>query len=145
MDRSQRSRWAVGVPAGLAGLLMGLLLGYALRPAPEPARAIEETRTTLLGAAATLEIVGVEYAESVEDGRIVARSEHDAALAALASSRERYGEAAEVVAVVSPVSARAIEDGYEGLERMIRDLGDEDDVRAAAESLGDTLAAALRE
>jgi hypothetical protein len=130
--------------AGLAGLLVGLLTGYALRSAPDPATAIEETRTALLGAAATLEIVGVEYAESVEDGRIVARPEYDAALSALSSSRERYAEAAEVVAVVSPVSARAIEDGYGRLERMIRGLADEDDLRAAAESLGDTLAGALR-
>ena len=144
IDPSRRRRWMPAAVSGLVGLLVGLLVGYALRSGPDPAGAIEETRTALLGAAATLEIVGVEYAESVEGGRIVAGSEHEAALDALASSRERYAEAAGVVAVVSPASARAIEDGYERLERMIRDLADEEDVRTAAESLGDTLASALR-
>lgn len=141
--RPQGRRWIRAAIAAAAGLLVGLLLGYLLRGSPDPLEAVEETRTTLLGAAATLEVVGVEYVEAVEDGEIVAPAEYDGALSALASSRERYAEAAEVVALLSPASARAIDEGYRGLETSIRDLEPEDEVRSDAEALGDALAAAL--
>lgn len=142
--RPQRRRWVLAAIAAAAGLLVGLLLGYALRGDPDPLDAIEETRTTLLSAAATLEIVGVEYAEAVEGEEIVAPPEYEAALAALASSRERYREVAGVVEVLNPAAVTAAEDGYRELERMIRDRENEGLVRAATEDLGDTLAAAIR-
>lgn len=142
--RPQRRRWTMAAVVGLTGLLVGLLAGYLLRSGPDPVEAIEETRTELLGAAATLEIVRVEFAEAVEDGEIVARPEYEGALDALASSRERYVGVAGVVAVLSPETDDAVREAYEGLESMLRDLAGEEDVAAATENLARMLTGALR-
>ena len=118
--RPQRSRWKPAAIAGVAGLIIGLLVGWGiLRPEPEPAEAVRQVRASLVSAAGTLEVVEVEYVESVRGGRIVATPEFQGARAALRSSRERYLEAREAVAATAPDAASAIDAAYEELERLV--------------------------
>src|SRR5687768_16798940 len=94
--RPPKRRWTVAVATGLIGLLLGLLLGWGLlRPEPDPADVLGDLRATLISAAGTLEVVAIEYAESVEDGEVVAEPEYRGARDALASSRQTYEEVRE--------------------------------------------------
>lgn len=142
--RPQRRRWILAAVTGALGLLVGLLVGWGLlRPDPDPAEVLEEVRGTLLQAAATLEVVEVEYTESVEDGAVVASPEFEGARAALASSRERYLEVREAVATVAPRVAAEIDGAYADLERLVADRAPADEVGRLVEDLRDLLMEAL--
>lgn len=142
--RPQRRRWTVAAGAAAAGLLVGLLVGWGLlRPGPDPVGAIEEVRSALLQAAGTLEVVEIEYAESVEDGSVIASPEYEGARDALASSREQYDEVGEAVAAISPDAASAIDDAYAELERAVSDLAPPEEVSARVEELREMLTGAL--
>ncbi|MDP8957476.1 MAG: hypothetical protein M3N24_11075 [Actinomycetota bacterium] len=142
--RPQRSRWKPAAIAGIAGLIVGLLVGWGiLRSEPEPAEVIRQVRASLSSAAATLEVVEVEYAESVRDGRIVATPEFQGARAALTSSRERYLEAREAVATVAPNAASAIDAAYQELQRLVERRAPRNDVSDLADDLRRMLNEAL--
>lgn len=142
--RPQRPRWIPAVITGMVGLLVGLLVGWGLlRPDPNPVEVLEEVRATLLSAAGSLEVVEIEYAESVEDGEIVAPSEFEGARDALASSRERYLEVRETVAALSPNAASAIDEAYEGLKGLVERQAPSEDVAELARELADMLMGAL--
>ncbi len=118
--RPQRPRWRLALLTGAVGLFVGVLVGWGLlRPEPDPGEVLGDVRRTLASAAATLEVVEVEYAESVRNGRIVASPEYQGARDALASSRARYLEAREAVAAVAPNAASAIDASYGQLQRLI--------------------------
>lgn len=142
--RPQRRRWTLAGATGLAGLLLGVLLGWGLlRPAPDPVAAIEELRTALVQAAGSLEIVEIEYSESVEGGEIVARPEYEGARDALASSRDRYAEVRDAVEAISPDLAAEIDRGYAELERLVGQPAPPEDVSALTEELRGALTGAL--
>jgi hypothetical protein len=142
--RPPRRRWTVGVTTGLIGLLLGLLIGWGLlRPEPDPAEVVGTIRSGLVSAAGTLEVVGIEYAESVEDGKVVAEPEYEGARSALASSRERYLEARPGVTAISPDTASSIDRAYDDLERSIERRAPEEEVTELTESLAAMLTQAL--
>lgn len=142
--RPQRPRWRATAVAGLVGLGLGLLIGWGLlRPEPNPAELIASARATLASAAATLEVVEIEYDEAVEDSRIVARPEYEGARSALRSSRERYAEARAVVAAVSADDASAIDDAYDDLERAVDARAPAEEVSASAQGLREMLTGVL--
>jgi hypothetical protein len=142
--RPQRPAWRVALLWGGVGLLVGLLVGWGLlRPEPDPAEVLSEVRSSLASASATLEVVQIEYAESVEDGEIVARAEFEGARDALASSRASYSEARSAVAAVESQTASAIDSAYEGVERAMAARGDERDVSEMIAELRQMLDEAL--
>jgi hypothetical protein len=142
--RAQRPRWRMALWAGLLGLAAGLLIGWGLlRPDPHPGEVLGEVRAALASAAATLEVVEVEYAESVEDGRVEASPEYEGARDALASSRTRYGEARSGVAAISPATATAIDDAYDRLAGAVDARAPEEDVAASVRELREMLIGAL--
>jgi hypothetical protein len=127
--RPQRPRWRLATAVGLVGLGVGLLVGWGLlAPDPDPAEVLGKVRASLASAASTLEVVGIEYAESVEDGQVVASPEYQGARDALESSRARYDEARPGVATVSAENASAIDDAYDRLVAVM-------DARAPAEEI----------
>jgi hypothetical protein len=75
----------VALAAALA-LLVGAIAGFAIgrSTADEPAltELIAEARAEVRPALNALELVTIEYPESIEGGRVVAETEYDAALAA---------------------------------------------------------------
>ncbi len=141
--RPQRSRWKPAAIAGIVGVILGLLVGWGLRPDPDPAEVLGEIRATLASAAGTLEVVEVEYTESVRDGQVVATPEFQGARAALTSSRERYLEAREAVATVAQDAASAIDRSYGELERLVERRAPPSEVSDLVRSLRGMLLQAL--
>lgn len=142
--RPQRPRWRTAVGAGVLGLGIGLLIGWGLlRPDPDPAEVLGDVRADLASAAATLEVVEIEYAESVEDGRVVASPEYQGARDALASSRARYEEARAGVAAVSSETASAIDDAYDRLTAAMDARAPADEISTAVRELREMLSGAL--
>ena len=142
--RPQRSRWKPAAIAGIGGLIVGLLVGWGvLRPDPDPVQAIRQVRASLASAAGTLEVVEVEYAESVRDGQIVATPEFQGARAALTSSRERYLEVRGGVAAVSQDAASSIDAAYAELQRLFERRAPATEVSNLAGNLRQMLTRAL--
>jgi DNA-binding MarR family transcriptional regulator len=88
-------------------------------------------------------VVRVEYAESVEDGEVVATPEYEGGRGALASSRSRYLEVREAVASVAPDTAAEIDRAYDELERLVYARAPTEEVATAAGELADMLTRAL--
>src|SRR5687768_13882348 len=93
--RPPRSPWRARLLVGAAGFAIGAAIVIALLPEGEPSAAdrAAAARSELIAAEGGLEIVQIEYAESVEDGEVVAEAEYEGALSALRRSRERYDDA----------------------------------------------------
>ena len=119
--RPPRPRW----PAILAGAILGLLVGVgtgvllARSDEPDAQAVVNDVRAGLSGAVGLLEVVTVEYEESVADTEVRSRPEYEAARRALARSRARYEEAGEVMRALVPRVASRIDDTYDELERLV--------------------------
>lgn len=121
----------------IAGLLIGGVAVLLLLPEGEESaeERAARLRSELIAAEGALEIVAIEYAESVDGGAVIAEAEYDGAVDALGNSRTRYEEVrAELAARGGPVDA--IDAGYERLSRLIERTAPEDRVAAVAEELG---------
>jgi DNA-binding FadR family transcriptional regulator len=88
-------------------------------------------------------VVQVEYAESVENGRVVATPKYKGARGALASSRSRYVGVREAVASVAPDTAAEIDRAYDELERLMDARAPTEDVATLAGELADMLTGVL--
>jgi hypothetical protein len=142
--RPARRPWRSVVLAGVTGLVVGVALGWGLlAPEPDPAEVLAEVRAGLSSAAATLEVVEIEYAESVRDGAVVAEAEYRGARDALASSRQRYAEVRDAVAALSAETASEIDASYQELERLIAAKARADEVAAVSTGLRELLHAAV--
>ncbi len=138
--RPPKARWPLATAFGVAGLVAGLVTGLALgRSDPTPEEAGREIKTVLAGAAASLEVAGVEYKESVQDGEVVNQTEYDGALGALDSSRARYDEVRPVVVSLFPAQVEPIDELYGRVEALMRSKSDTARVLAALERLQSTL------
>ncbi len=111
--RPSKPRWPALLSVGVIGLLLGLGAGFLLRPAPDPVAVARDLRTDLAAAAGLLEVVQVEYEESVSGTRVARPREYRAARAALARSRDRFGDVRPALAALSGPAAEAIDAGYD--------------------------------
>ena len=111
--RPPKARWPVALAAALGGLLVGLLVGaVALSDDPDPRDAVVEIQSTLVSAAGSLEVAGIEYDEAVEGTEVAQDAEYDGALAAIESSRARYGEVRGALDVLAPAYAEGVDSLY---------------------------------
>jgi hypothetical protein len=142
--RPTRRRWPLALAAGCLGLGAGVGVGALVaRGSPDPVAAVRALRADLAGAAALLEVVEVEYRESVARGRVVAEAEYRGARDALERSRTRYLAARPALRVLDPAAADAIDRAYDALAALVDRRGDPGEVQAAARSLRALLARPL--
>ena len=84
----------------------------------------------------------VEYAEGVEDGRVVSAPEYQGARDALARSRELYGDARPVLAFVDAAEATRVDHGYQRLSAAVAARAPEEDVESQADALAERMSTA---
>jgi hypothetical protein len=117
--RPSKPRWPALLGAGVLGLLLGLGAGFLLRPDPDPVAVARDLRTDLAGAASLLEVVQVEYEESVSGTRVTSPREYRAARAALERSRDRFGSVRPALKALSGPAVGAIDAGYDRAQALM--------------------------
>ena len=137
--RPPKARWPLAVAAFVVGGLIGLLGGFLLRSDPAPEEVAAEVETELAAAAGSLEVVAIEYEESVVDGAVAKDAEYRGARAALDSSRARYDEVAGAVEALAPDRAAAIAAAYEDADAQMHDLVAADELMATLTELEELL------
>jgi hypothetical protein len=137
------------VAAGIAGILIGIGIGLALGGGDDesdPLTGVRDARSSLQRAADVLDIVTIEYAEGVENGRVASAPEYQGARRAIERSRELYADARPVLAYVDAELAIRIDHAFQRLaqeasERVPEQVV-ESDARALARNLGNAIAPA---
>jgi hypothetical protein len=134
------------VAAGVAGVLAGLVIGLAIGGGDDetdPLKGVRDARGSLQQAAGVLDIVTVEYAEGIDDGRVVSDPEYAGALRALDRSLELFSEGRPVLEYVNRAEAARIDHAFAELASAARDRADERDVVAQARALARALDGAV--
>ena len=132
--------------AGIAGILIGTGLGLALGGGDDgrdPLTGVRDARSSLQRAAEVLDIVTVEYAEGVENGRVVSGPEYQGARRAIERSRELYADARPVLAYVDAEEATRIDHAYRELAGEAAARAPEQELESSARSLARTLSGAI--
>ncbi len=138
--RRPKPRWPALVGALILGLVIGTGVGLSLgRQEPDPVDAVAEVKTAMSRAAGVLEVVEVEYEESVDAGRVVSEAEYSGARDALARSRSSYEEVRAAVAAFDSDRADAIDGAYNELEGMVQQRAEPAEVSAAVDELTEML------
>ena len=137
--RPPKARWPLAVATFVGGLLLGLLIAVLLRSDPDPAAVAGDVTTELAAAAGSLEVVLIEYEESVVDGEVQQDAEYRGALDALGSSRDRYESVSDAVAALAPDRADEIEGTYDEAESQMEDLVDATELESTLSALEDLL------
>ncbi|HXF56856.1 MAG TPA: hypothetical protein VNO34_04665 [Actinomycetota bacterium] len=143
--RPRPRRWPLALGTAVLGLGVGFGLGWGLRGSggPDLAEAARRLQSSLAGAAGTLEVVEVEYRESVRDGQVVSEPEYGGARDALARSRERYLEAREALLVLAPDAVRRADELFDDLERLVADRAPPEELAGTARELARVLREAV--
>jgi hypothetical protein len=143
--RPRTRRWPLAASVGLLGLVIGFVLGWAIgaRGELDPAEALAVLRSTLTTVAGTLEVVEVEYRESVRGGRIVSSPEYEGARDALDRSRERYRSVREALRTLDPDLVTRADALFSDLERMLTERASPDEVSGRARDLAALLRGAV--
>jgi hypothetical protein len=138
--RPPKPRWPLAIATGAVGILIGVLIGIVVGGTdPDPVEAAEETRAALVSAAGTLEVVAIEYEESVDSGTVVKEAEYRGALDALESSRRRFESSLPAIEVLAPDRGDELAAGYEELERLMSEKAEPQEVETTAEDLAELL------
>jgi hypothetical protein len=121
ISRRQRSRWPWVVAALIAGLAIGLLIGLAAGGGDgESAEdSLRDMRSSLDEAANLLDIMKVEYAESVKGGQVVSKPEYRGAGSALERSQAEYRDAREALVLANAPAVQLLDTGYRDLNRLV--------------------------
>lgn len=115
--RPPKARWPLALVVGVLCTAIGLTAGLVVASGDaDPASVTEEVLEGLRGAAASLDVAGIEYAEAAEGG---SATELRGSFDALASSRARYAEVSEVLVVLAPDRASTIGDLYDRLREAM--------------------------
>jgi hypothetical protein len=133
------------VAAATAGIAVGLAIGLALGgdDQQDPLQGVRDARASLRQASGVLEVVPVEYAEGVQDGRLASEPEYQGARRAIERSRDLYGEARPVVAYIDAERATDLDHAYERLARAVAARAPTQDVELQAGELESALEQAL--
>jgi hypothetical protein len=147
ISRPARPRWPGLLAAGIAGILIGVGVGLVIAGGDDegdPLTGVRDARNSLQRAAGVLDIVTVEYAEGVDDGRVVSEPEYEGARRAIARSGELYSDARPVLAYVNAERATRIDHAFRRLAQEASARVPEEalasDARALARSLENAIA-----
>lgn len=143
--RPPKPRWPAVAVAAFASVLAGFLIGWLAfgRSEPDPEEALRDLEASLTAAASTLEIVAIEYSESVEDGKVVNEVEYQGAVDALARSRATFAEERSALAVIDPSLVDDLDGLYDQLEGLLDDRAAAEEVTAKTEELAQALGSIL--
>jgi len=135
------SRWRLALATGIAGLIIGLGVGAFLlgQSDPNPTEVIGSVRTELSGVAGVLEVLEVEYTESVRDGDVVSETEYDGAVAALTRAQARFAEARPTLLALDREKVQDIDGQFDELRELIADHASADEVSEAIRELTSAL------
>jgi hypothetical protein len=134
--RPPKPRWRAAVAAGVAGILVGVIAGILVsRSDPDPLEAARAVQGELDRAASSLDVVAIEYDESVDAGEVVSDTEYRGTQDALESSRSRFGDVRAALEVLAPDRADSIDDAYAAVETSIEARADPAEVSDQIESL----------
>jgi hypothetical protein len=134
--RPPKPRWRVAVVAGAVGVVVGVVAGILVsRSDPDPLEAARVVQAELDRAASSLDVVGIEYDESVDAGAVVSDAEYRGTQDALESSRSRFDNVRPALEVLALDRADTIDDAYAALERSIEARADPAQVTEEIESL----------
>jgi hypothetical protein len=130
---------------GLVALAVGFGLGWGLKgdDRPDPVEALTSLRSTLTTAAGTLEVVEVEYRESVQDGQVVSSPEYEGARDALERSRQRYLGARPALRELDPGLVTSADALYSDIEQLVDEHAPTEEVTEATGELADLLGSAV--
>lgn len=127
--RPPKARWPLAVAAGLAGALVGLLVGLALGSSdPDPRAVAGDIQAKLAAAAGSLEVAEIEYEEAIDGTEVTSPAEYEGALAALASSRDRYREVRPALDVLAPSLVERLDQLYEECTELMDRAAEEPEV-----------------
>ena len=143
--RPRSRRWPIVATVGLIALAVGFGLGWGLKgdDRPDPVEALTSLRSTLTTAAGTLEVVEVEYRESVQDGQVVSSPEYEGARDALERSRQRYLEARPALRELDPDLVTSADALYSDIEQLVDEHAPIEKVTEATDELADLLGSAV--
>lgn len=134
--RPPKPRWRAAVAAGAVGVVVGVIAGILVsRSDPDPLEAARAVQAELDRGASSLEVVGIEYDESVDAGEVVSDAEYRGAQDALESSRRRFDDVRAALDVLAPDRADSIDDAYAAVERSIEARADAARVTEEIDSL----------
>ncbi len=131
------SRWRVSLATGVVGLLIGLGVGafFLGRSDPNPTEAIRSIRTELTGVAGVLEVLEVEYRESVRDGKVVSDAEYQGAQDALERARSRFAGVRETLRAIDPERVEDIHGKFDDLRALLAGHAPASDVSSVVREL----------
>lgn len=120
----------------VAGLLIGLVAGGT---ESEPTDTARDIRASLIAAAGSLEVAGIEYEEALGDRTVVNETEYEGALDAVHSSRRRYMEVRQALLVLVPELVDEIDGLYDDTGRLMEARADPTDVLPTLDQLENLL------
>ena len=136
-----RRGWTVVaiVAAILVGLVAGVVVGRATSSSPSLAAQAEDVRSRLQEAADALELVGIEYAQAVRSGSVVAETELAATRGALDRARGVLDDVNADLEVLSPGTTDALQEQLAELAAQIDDHAPPATVEQTAAELRDAI------
>lgn len=136
----------VAIGAAIAALLVGAVAGFALGrdsvDEPTLQEQLEDLATDLRPATSALELVGIEYAEAVEDGEVVAETEHQAARSQLETARSILESKQSELRAVSASRYETALEALAEVEARFDAMADPAAVKQASVRASDAIAAA---
>jgi hypothetical protein len=114
--QTPRALAAVAVLGLVIGGLIGFLAGRGSTDEPSAAEVVADARAGLRPVSTGLEVLPIEYRGALEEGRITARTEYEAARAAAARAEEDLAAASVDMRAIDPA-------GYGAARRSMARLG----------------------
>jgi hypothetical protein len=140
------SRRTVAIAAALglaAGLIGGFALGRSTAPEDTLTDQMAELRDDLQPARQGIELTATEYSEAVRGGRVVARTEYQAARQDVQRARSTVLSRAEELRALSRARAAAVERSIDALGAAVTRQADPDDVVRLSRQADAALVAAV--
>jgi hypothetical protein len=130
--RRARAAVAAGLVGILAGGLAGFLLGRGSADEPTLTEQVTDLEERLMPALSALELVTIEYAEGVRDGRVVAETEYDAAATQAETAASIVEAEREDLEALSPGGTARLDRELDELRELIEERATPAEVEGVA-------------